>query len=579
MARRDEEHPHSGRGVIPLAAMADLCAREYGARPAMRVRSPSGAGYDTISHEAFAETVRALSRRLAARGLPRGGRVAVLGENRPEWVAAYLATIAAGGVIVPVDRSMQRSAVRHILAESEARILFVSGRHRSVLDEMEPVRSLVEIVDMDDGPGAEAWSELVREGMDSGAPPLPPTDPNDPAIILYTSGTTGHGKGVVLSQNNIASNVAAAARVLDLGAADVFLSVLPIHHAYEMMAGILLPLYCGSSITFARSMKSADLVADMRDTGVTVLVGVPLLFEKLRDGVRRGVARRGRAARAYFRLNAGLSAAGERLGRDWGAPLFRPFRRAAGFEGTRYFVSGGAPLDPTVSLFFDRIGIRLLQGYGLTEASPLTHVNRPDRKGRGTVGPPIDGVECRILDMDEEGVGEICVRGPNVFLGYHGDPEGTAAVLGADGWLRTGDMGRIDAEHRLTITGRRKNVIVTPGGKNVYPEEVEMHLNRSPLIAESLVIGVRRDAGYGEDPAALIHPDYEKIDLHFEEAGRRADDRDVAALLRAEIERRQRGLETFKRVRRFRVVEEEFAKTTTRKIKRYLYDGETFHTM
>jgi len=257
-----------------------------------------------------------------------------------------------------------------------------------------------------------------------------------------------------------------------------------------------------------------------------------------------------------------------------GSKVFKGLREKAGFGTVKFFVSGGGPLDPATAVFFNRLGIRMMQGYGLTETSPVTHVNPPWKVSHVTVGPPIPGIECRIVDVRESGVGEICIRGSNVFSGYYKNEEATRQCLDDDGWFRTGDLGAIRDDNYLQIMGRVKNMLVTGGGKNVYPEEIEHHLNRRRFIAESLVLGVQRNSGYGEDVAALIYPDYEQVDLHFEKLDEKPTSDDVYQLIKQEINEAQQDLENSKRIRQFRIVEDEFQKTSTRKVKRFLYSGD-----
>jgi long-chain acyl-CoA synthetase len=569
---RYEKYLRGDRGLFPLSELARRSASDFSDLPVMRRHT--GDGYEEITYAEFADSVDAIARWLIDTGLNHGDRVALLGENRPEWGMVYLGVQAAGGVIVPVDSMMPASGIRHIIADSEARTLFCTEKFQKLVDEMSPIPTLETIICMDNSAkGTKSLREVFASGRESSSE-LPSRDLDDLAAIIYTSGTTGHSKGVMLTQRNLMSNVAAACRILPLGPEDTYLSVLPMHHTYECTSGFLLPIYCGCSITYARSLKSQELLEDMKNTNVTIMVAVPLLYEKMYEGITRKLKKAPTGTRLVVGLLLSLSRFGWSMGRRWGRVLLRSLREKAGMGSVIFFISGGGPLDPRVAEFFTLLGLKMLQGYGLTETSPLTHVNLPGRTRNETVGPPIVGVEHRIDDPNEEGIGEIVLRGPNIFKGYFKNEEATAEVLSEDGWFKTGDLGRIHPDEYLQITGRKKNMLVTAGGKNVYPEEVEHHLNRSPFIAESLVLGVSRDSGYGDEIAALISPDYEMIDLHFEEQKKKPDAEDVRLLIKKEISEAQKHLEDFKRVRRFRIMEEEFQKTSTRKIKRYLYKGE-----
>lgn len=561
------------RGIFPLSELAERSARDFGSLPIMRTWT--GDHYREITYEAFAEHVAALGRWLIDHGVEPGDRVAVLGENRPEWGMTYLGVQAAGAVIVPVDRLLPAPGIRHVISHSGARLLFTSRQFVDLFGELAPIPSLETIVCFDpcgiDDVGS--WSDILWQGTAS-TTELPGRALDELAAILYTSGTTGHSKGVMLSQRNIMTNVAGCSQLLPLGPGDTFLSMLPMHHSFECTAGFLFPVYCGCSITYARSFKSTDILADIRETNVTAMGSVPLFYEKLHAGILRNVRKKGTFATWMFGSLYGTVQAGRRFNKSLGARLFRGLREKAGLGSMKYFVTGGAPHDPATTKFFERLGIPLLPGFGLTETSPVTHATPPTRIRHDSVGLPLPNVQAMIIEPDENGVGEICIKGPTVFMGYFKNEEATREALDDEGWLHTGDLGVIHADCYLQITGRKKNLLVTAGGKNVYPEEIEMHLNRSRFIAESLIVGVTRDSGYGDEVGALIHPDYEQLDLHFEDIGTTPTDEDVHTLVKTEIRLAQRELADYKRIRSFRIMEEEFQKTTTRKIKRFLYTGE-----
>jgi len=571
---RYEKYLRPNRGLFPLSELAERSAKDFGDLTVMR--RWNGNGYDEISYREFADRVHAVARWLLDNGLTSGDRIAVLGENRPEWGMVYLGVQAAGGVIVPVDSMMPESGIRHIISDSESLKLFCSEKFHKVVSEMAPISTLKKIICMDDvdDPDTIPFAKVIEEGMKSETE-LPKRELDEMAAIIYTSGTTGHSKGVMLTQGNLMSNVAAAGRILPLGTSDTYLSVLPLHHTYECTTGFLLAIYNGCSITYARSMKSNELLDDMKRTKVTIMVGVPLLFEKFYQGITRKLSKAPIPQRIVVSILFGLSKFGWNVGKmRWGKVLLKSLRVKAGMGSVIFFVSGGGPMDPRVADFFTYMGITALQGYGLTETSPLTNVNLPARTRNITVGPAIDGVEQKIENPNSEGIGEIIVRGPNIFVGYYKNEEATKAVLSEDGWFHTGDLGKIHSDDCLQVTGRMKNMLVTAGGKNVYPEEIEHLLNRSQFINESIVLGVQRASGYGEEVAALIYPDYEQLDLHFEEEGFKPKDEDVVKLIKSEIAEAQKTLQDYKRVRRFRIMEEEFQKTSTKKIKRFLYKGD-----
>lgn len=567
-----DSHLRPDRGIYPLSEFSAKAAENFSSKPVMRTWD--GEGYVEITYEQLNNKIQCIATWLLSQGIKEDDKIAVLGENRVEWSAAYLGILTAGGTVVPVDSMMPIAGIRHILADSESKILFVSAGFISQIAEMEDVKSLEKIICFDDEPENADFSlsEVLKAGEKLNLA-FPKRSLDDKAAILYTSGTTGFSKGVMLTHNNIMSNVASVSRIYPLTADDTFLSVLPVHHSFECTAGFLLPLYCGCSITYARSLKSTDIVSGIRDTKVTIMVGVPLLYEKMHEGIVRGITKKGKKTQILFNTIFNAVKAGEKIGLKLGQKLFGSLREKAGLGSIKFFVSGGGPLNPEDAFFFNRLGISLMQGYGLTETSPVTHVTPPWQLNHICVGPPIPGVECIIADPNASHVGEVMVRGPNIFAGYYKNEEATREVMTEDGWFLTGDLGKLHSEEYLQIMGRVKNMLVTGGGKNVYPEEVEHYLNHCRFIAESVVLGVERKSGFGDEVAALIFPDFEQVDLHFEEKGKKATPEDVHKLIKGEIADLQKDIADYKRVRRFKIIEEEFQKTSTKKVKRYLYDG------
>jgi len=558
------------RGIFPLGELTARGARDFGTHPAMRVWR--GTEYNEFSFSELNKRVVTVARWLLANKIQVGDRVAVLGENRPEWGICYLAVQTAGAVIVPVDSLMPAPGIRHILNHSGARLLFISAKLLYLLYELD-LPSIGQVVCFEPNSAAKiSLTEILANPVKSDEE-FPNPDLDETAAILYTSGTTGHSKGVMLTHRNIVSNVSAAHQVYGFGPGDTFLSVLPLHHAFECTAGFLLPIYCGASITYSRSLKSTDIIEDIKGSKVSVMVGVPLLYEKMQAGIVRGVKKKGKVTEKLFDFMYGTVSLGERVGLQLGEKVFYSLRAKAGLGSLQHIISGGGPLDPKIGSFFVRLGIYMHQGYGLTETSPVTHVNPPWMTNNATVGLPLPGVECKIDKPNTAGVGEICLKGPNVFKGYFLNDEATADVFDAEGWFHTGDLGFILPDGTLQISGRAKNMIVTSGGKNVYPEEIEFYLNRSQYIEESLVLPAVRDSGYGEEVVALIYPNYEELDSFFAHYGIKATEKDVHQLISAEIAKAQGELASYKRITKFRIVEEEFQKTSTRKIKRFLYSG------
>jgi len=412
-------------------------------------------------------------------------------------------------------------------------------------------------------PGAAIRKQMEKEGKLLGVEqlahdaPLPESlrTPHDTAVILYTSGTTGRSKGAMLSHVNVVSNIRGAIAHFDLDDSMHTLSFLPINHVFEQVVGILLPLSLGGKISFCESLKK--LGENLSEVKPTFLLGVPAVYRMVHDRIMKNIG-----AKPLSRLLYTL-------------PVTRALVRAKvrkTFGAGTIFISGGAALDPAIARGLTSLGLSIYQGYGITETSPVISAEKRREKRLGTVGLPIEHVEVRIDAPNAEGVGEILVRGPNVMQGYYKNPQATAEVL-QKGWYRTGDLGRIDAQGFLSICGRVKNLIVTPNGKNVYPEEVENELLKSPFIAEAMVYG-HKVGPAAEEVHALIYPDQEALDGHCRKLGKAPMRvKDVEELLRGEVLTACSRLADYKRVRKFTIREDEFPKTTTRKIKRFAVEA------
>lgn len=550
-----------------LPQLIDFAAARYGASPFL-LHHANG-GWQSLSYSDAARAVHAFTALLEELGVKSGDRVGIQSENRPEWGLAYLAALEAGAVVVPIDAQLQAQEVAEILVTAEARFCIVTARLRGVVEtaRRERVPDL-RLVSLDPVAGEPGW-DVAQAKFPNERPRPPRAEPGDLAVLLFTSGTTGHAKGVMLSHTNLLSNVEAVARAFEFGPADRFLSVLPLHHTFESTGGFLCPMRVGASVAYARGLNSRELREDMASSKTTLFIAVPLLYEKLLNAIRTGIGE-SPAPRRWF-VNALLfvtrvvrRATGLRLGRT----LLKPVRERAGLGSLRIFVSGAAPLAPEVFWGLLDLGLPVVEGYGLTETSPVACANRLQHPEPGGVGWPVPGVEVRIVEPDAEGNGEIAIRGPNVMIGYYGNPAGTAEVL-RDGWFFTGDLGRFLPDGRVRITGRLKNMIATAAGKKIYPEEVETHLANSPFILEVVVTGGRSTHGDREEVHAHVHPNLPALEAHAKALGKPFDDAFVERVLREDIEARCASLASYKRVKRVIVHHEEFAKTTTGKIRRH----------
>ncbi len=553
---------------------AEALAR-YGSRPDVLNHRSEGR-WVALSADALAERVRALALGFYAEGVRPGDRVAILSENRLEWTLSDLALLALGAVDVPIHATQAPAQVAHILRDSGARLLLISTgeqwqRVRDALFSVESVEKIIAFERIADDRLCP-FSQLFERGRQEAEHEPELYDrlrravrPTDLATLLYTSGTTGEPKGVMLTHGNITSNVIAAMRVLGYSSRDVVLSILPLSHSFERMA-FYCYLHSGMSIYYAEAF---DKVAEnLREVRPTVLVGVPRLFEKMRERIltaslalptfkRRMVLWGLRTGERYQRARQTAGPVSPWQQWSYGAAerlVLSRIRHQLGLDRTRSLISGGAALAPDVAYFFLGLGLEILQGYGLTETSPVVTVNPPGANKIGTVGRPIPGVEVKIADD-----GEILVRGPNVMLGYYNRPEETAAAFTEDGWLRTGDVGFLDAEGYLVITDRKKDLIKTSGGKYVAPQALENRLMASPLIAQAVVVGEER-----KFPAALIVPNFGALRRYAEE--RRIpfrEERELCAhpaiqrLYEEEVERLMADFSPYERVKKIALLERE----------------------
>ena len=522
-------------------------------------------GYRRLSFGELARQARLLAAALVRAGLGRGDRVALISENRPEWTVGYCAIIAAGGAVVPLDVQMGDAEVGNLLRHAGCRMAIVSGKHgaRPLWTGQETPAPFT-LVDLDGepaGPGALSLPAILRDAGDGERVPLPPVAEDDLASILYTSGTTDAPKGVMLTHGNFLANVRSVQAFGLISQGDNLLGLLPFHHAFPFMVQLIV-LLSGAQITFPASLKGPELMACMRETGVSVLVGVPQLFAMLRRGILDQIDRRPLAVRVLLRGLLRLSGRLRPLGVNLGALVFRTVHRRFGGR-LRILASGGARLDPVVAQEFLALGFCMTEGYGLTEAAPVVCFNPLGRMRPGSVGVPLPGVEVKILDPGPDGAGEILVRGGNVMQGYYRNPGATAEVL-REGWLHTGDLGHLSADGYLTITGRAKEVIVLSSGKNVYPEEVEEQYLKSAFIKEICLISQTTDRGGAakEGLLALVLPDLDQL--------RARGITNVYETVRWDMENVGRGLMPYQRPTGLVIVKEGFPRTRLGKIQRYL---------
>jgi long-chain acyl-CoA synthetase len=508
---------------------------------------------------------------LAKNGFSPGERAAVLGENCPEWHFSHLGILWAGGIVVPLDARSTVLEWAHLMRHAECQFLFVSsGFYDAVREEKDAVPTLKKIIAFT-GKKDKSHLPSIFTAVRGMQKPIPRTR-SQMAEILYTSGTTGTAKGVMLTHGNILANIEQCLAAFQLNERDRFLSVLPIHHAFEGTVGFILPLVLGASVTFASSLKSKELLRDLKESRPTLFLAVPLLLEKFYQGLEKKLADAPAVHKGVFYGLLPLARAANPLLKGLpSAQLFRRLREGMGLGAVRYLVSGGAALPRFLSKQYEDLGFPILQGYGITETAPVLSVNLPAVCKNESVGRLLPGIEARIDQPDADGVGEIVVRGANIMQGYYRNEEATKEVL-REGWFHTGDLGRIDKDGFLSITGRKKSVIVTKGGKNIHPEELEEELIKSPYVTEALVLAKIHPRTKVEEIHAMVYPDLEALDEYGRQHKLVINEQEIRIVVEGHIKRINKGLAEYKRIRSLSIREEEFPKTNTQKIKRYLFE-------
>jgi long-chain acyl-CoA synthetase len=559
-----------------LETLADLPFHVLGRHPKAELigRCREG-GVDWISTREFFDRMRDVSLGLTAMGIARGDRVVIMSETRPEWILTDLAILTAGGVTVPIYPTLSALQAQYIVQDCGARFAFASTPEQAV--KLQRIRhalpSLEAIVLFDSGEVAQTGSLLALDEVAARGHGRMVAEwgvakrfrdqartiaPGDLATIIYTSGTTGEPKGVMLTHRNLIANVRSCEHVLPMSQADVGLSFLPLSHAFERTVAYIC-LSNGVSIAYAEGLDT--IPRDLQLARPTLMTGVPRVYEKFYARVLEGVAQQPAIRRAIFNWARGVGA--RRVRRGGGGLRYAlaerlVFSKVRARLGGRlnYLVSGSAPLPAFIAEFFYGIGIPLVEGYGLTETAPVLTVNPIDAPRFGTVGTAIPDVELKIGDD-----GEILARGPNIMHGYYNKPADTAAVLDPDGWFHTGDVGEIDADGYLRITDRKKDLIVTSGGKKVAPQPIETRLKAHPLVAESMLIGDRR-----RYPAILIVPDFAALERRLQDLGRPAEEDRAALIARADVQALyqelvdglNRDLAQYERIKRFALLPREF---------------------
>lgn len=563
------------------------CSERWPKNVALEIQHHEGVESYTYSEvRQMAETV---AQWIVRQGLKEGSRCAILADNHPRWVVAYLGTIAAGCTAVPLDTAFHADQVTKLLKDSGTALLFCDQKHWGLAQEaIKEFAAALVLIDstVEKGVAQAANSTAAREGVSqftsagvgeavadlnsimsnaAGDFRRVSRESEDIAALLYTSGTTADPKGVMLTHANLLAECNAVFGFLQIGPTDAVLGVLPLFHALAQMANLLLPLVVGARVVYLETLNTTELVRALRERNISAFACVPQFFYLIQERIQKEVAQRGRAAQAVFNILRNFTRSARKMGWNSGTVFFRKIHDLFGAK-MRFLVTGGSRWDPEIGKYFHSLGVDIIQAYGLTETTGGAICTPPADNVIGSVGKPLPSVEAKIVEpqQQEDGpaIGEIVIRGPIVMKGYWNREDATAAVL-RDGWLYTGDLGYFDGGGNLFITGRKKEVIVLSSGKNVYPEEIEAHYLKSPLIEEICVMGLVSAPGepFSERLHAVIVPNFEIL--------RQRKIVNAKEAIRFDIEGLSQGLASTKRILSYEIWQDDLPRTTTRKLKRF----------
>ena len=558
------------RPITDIKHMIETSAELYGDNTAFMQKDRNDSPYRKITYREMLEDVNGLGTSLIAKGL-KGKRIAVIGENCYQWAVSYLAAVCGTGIVVPLDKELGEEELKELIIRADVACVLFAGKFEKMFQRMKEagdtcLNILVNFNSEEHSGDVYSWKVLKEEGkqlLKAGNREFADAeiDHDEMEIILFTSGTTGASKGVMLSHKNIAADLMIAPTVLKVYTWDVFFSVLPLHHTYECTAGFLMPLYKGAAIAYCQGLKY--ITKNLAEAKPTMFLGVPAIFEKLYSTIWRNIRKQGKEA--LLKKIIKVNNVTKKIGIDLGKKFFGQITGVFGGR-MRLLICGGAAINPEVLNGLRDFGILALQGYGLTECAPLGALNPDTAPNASSIGISFPGSPIRVADVNEEGIGEICIKGENVMLGYYQMPEATAEVIDRDGWFHTGDLGYIDDNGYVYITGRKKNVIITKNGKNVYPEEIEYQLTTIPFVQEAFVF--EQDSSDAQDTviAASIRMDEEALG---EILGSEYTEDAVKKLIWDEVDRLNDNSPNYRKIRKVIIRKTDFVKNTSNKLVRF----------
>lgn len=572
--KREYVRYKESRPITDIKNMIETSAALYADNTAFMQKDSNDSPYRKISYREMMEDVNGLGTALIDKGL-KGKRIAVIGENCYQWAVSYLAAVCGTGVVVPLDKELNEEEIRNLIIKADVAGVLFAKKYKELFLRMKAsgqtgLEVLVDFNAKEEQDDVYAWSALKEEGkelIESGNREFldAEIDHDEMSIILFTSGTTGASKGVMLSHKNIAADLMVAPTVLKVYPWDIFFSVLPLHHTYECTAGFLMPIYKGAAIAYCQGLKY--ITKNLAEAKPTMFLGVPAIFEKLYSTIWKNIRKQGKEK--LLRRAIKVNNITKKVGLDLGKKLFKQITDVFGGR-MRLLICGGAAINPDVLNGLRDFGILALQGYGLTECAPLGALNPDTAPNASSIGVSFPGTPLKVMDVNEEGIGELCIKGENVMLGYYQMPEATAEVIDENGWFHTGDLGYIDENGYAYITGRKKNVIITKNGKNVYPEEIEYQLSTIPFVQEAFVFS--QDSSDEQDTviAASVRMDSELLD---ELLGSEYSDEDVKKLIWKEVDRLNDSAPNYRKIRRVLIRKKDFVKNTSNKLVRFDEDN------
>ena len=552
------------RKIKDIKDLVESSAEIYGNKAAYLVKN-SMREYEEVSFKKAKENMDELGTALINLGL-KGEKIAVIGENRYEWAISYLAVICGTGIIVPLDRMLPENEIESCLKRGEVTAVIYSSRLekeiKSISERLDNIKYYIGMDLKEETGKFKSLDLLLKRGrtlLNEGNTDFTKAEIDASAVaeILFTSGTTSESKAVMLSHNNLAFNIMNQCSMLYIDDKDIFLSILPIHHVYECVCGFLTPYYRGCTVAYAEGLKYIQ--KNMKEAKVTMMLGVPLIFETMYRRIWAGIEKQGKTklVKTMIKITNSMGKVGKKLKKKVFKSIYDEFG-----GNIRLFIAGAAAINPEVSKGFQDFGILALQGYGLSECAPIVALNPNTCPKDDAAGLPLFNTEVKIVDKNDEGIGEIVTKGNHVMLGYYQNEEATKEAI-RDGYFYTGDLGYIDEDGYVHITGRKKNVIITKNGKNVYPEEIEGIINDLEYVKECMVYGKKE-----KDDIVLsvqVIPDIDKIK---ENIGEKTEE-EIKDIIWQDIKKINENMVIYKRIKHLEIRNKEFEKTTTMKIKRY----------